>query len=60
MDVQEMRWEAWTGLIWLRTGTGTCIEHSNEPLGSIKCRDFLTSREMFSFAGRSLLHGMSK
>jgi hypothetical protein len=22
MDVQEMRWGAWTGLIWLRIGTG--------------------------------------
>jgi len=22
MDCQEMGWEAWTGLIWLRIGTG--------------------------------------
>jgi hypothetical protein len=22
MDVREVGWEAWTGLIWLRTGTG--------------------------------------
>jgi len=22
MDLQEERWRAWTGLIWLRTGTG--------------------------------------
>ena len=35
MDLKEMRWEAWTGLIWLRMGTG------NEPSGSIKCGEFL-------------------
>jgi hypothetical protein len=22
MDLQEVGWEAWTGLIWLRIGTG--------------------------------------
>ena len=22
MDLQEVGWEAWSGLIWLRTGTG--------------------------------------
>jgi len=22
MDIQELEWEAWTGLIWLRIGTG--------------------------------------
>ena len=22
MDLQEVEWEAWTGLIWLRKGTG--------------------------------------
>jgi hypothetical protein len=22
MDLQEVRWGAWTGLIWLRIGTG--------------------------------------
>jgi hypothetical protein len=22
VDLQEVRWGAWTGLIWLRTGTG--------------------------------------
>jgi hypothetical protein len=27
----------WTGLSWLRIGTGEC---SNEPLGSIKCGEF--------------------
>jgi hypothetical protein len=33
------KWDvmAWTGSSWLRIGT----ERSNEPLGSIKCREFL-------------------
>jgi hypothetical protein len=35
MDLQEVGWWAWTGLIWLRIGTG------NEPSGSIKCEEFL-------------------
>jgi len=34
--------EAWTGLIWLRIGTGGgCFECGNEYSGSIKCREFL-------------------
>ena len=51
----EYRWEdnikmifkmsdgwAWTGVIWLRIGAGGGTwECSNEPLGSIKCREFL-------------------
>jgi len=33
---------AWTGLIWLRIGTGGgSFKSSNEPSGSIKCGDFL-------------------
>jgi len=34
------KWDegAWTGLIWLRIGTG---KRPNEPSGSIKCREFL-------------------
>jgi hypothetical protein len=32
---------AWTGLIWLRVGTSCRLcECDNEPLGSIKCREF--------------------
>ena len=38
---------------------GTC-ECGNEPLGSIKCRKFLTSCEPISFSRRTLLHGVSK
>jgi hypothetical protein len=33
------KWDgAWTGLNWLRIGTGEC---GNEPSGSIKCGEFL-------------------
>jgi hypothetical protein len=44
MDLQEVGWEAWTGLIWLRIGTvaGAC-DCGNEPSGSINARDFLTN-----------------
>ena len=36
--------EAWTGLIWLMTGTdggGGACECGNEPSGFIKCEEFL-------------------
>jgi hypothetical protein len=35
-------WKVWTGLIWLRIGAvkDSC-EHSNEPSGPIKDREFL-------------------
>jgi hypothetical protein len=33
--------EAWTGLIWLRIGTGGSCECGNEPLVSIICGEFL-------------------
>jgi hypothetical protein len=38
------KWDvgAWTGLIWLREGiVGISCECGNEPLGSIKCGEFL-------------------
>jgi len=38
MDLQEVRW---TGLNWLRTGTGGSCECANEPSGSIVRREFL-------------------
>jgi hypothetical protein len=42
MDLQEVGWEAWTGLIWPRigqvAGAGEC---GYEPSGSTKCREFL-------------------
>jgi len=40
MDLQELGWGTWTGLNWLRIGTGTC-KCGNEPSGSIKCGEFL-------------------
>jgi hypothetical protein len=39
MDLQEVRCVAWTGLIWLRIGTGG--KFVSESSGSIKCREFL-------------------
>jgi hypothetical protein len=42
MDLQDVRCGALPGLIWLRTGTdGGHMKYSNEPSGSIKCREFL-------------------
>jgi len=42
MDLQEVGWGAWTGLIGLWKGTGgRYLKHSNEPLGSTKYRKFL-------------------
>jgi len=33
---------AWTGLIWLRKGTGVGLfKRDNEPSGSVKCGEFL-------------------
>jgi hypothetical protein len=39
------KWDgAWTGLSWLRIGTGSVsCECGNEPQGSIKCGEFLPS-----------------
>jgi len=38
---RDVGWGAWTGLIWLRTGTGAerICERGNEPSGSIKCAE---------------------
>jgi hypothetical protein len=42
MDLQEMGWRAWTGLVWFGIGTGGgAFEHGNEPSGSIKCGEFV-------------------
>jgi hypothetical protein len=38
MDIQEVGWGAFTGLIWLRIWTG---KRGNEPSCSVKCREFL-------------------
>jgi hypothetical protein len=41
-DIKEIVWEGWTGSMWVGMGSvvGSC-EHSNEPLGFIKGREFL-------------------
>ena len=42
MDPQKVGWGAWTGLSWLRIGTGGgSFKSGNEPSCSIKCGDFL-------------------
>jgi hypothetical protein len=42
MDLQEVGWGAWTGLIWLMIGqVAGCCECGNEPSGSIKREEFL-------------------
>jgi len=41
MDLQEVGWEAWTGLIWLQIGKGGGILCGNEHLGSMKFRKVL-------------------
>jgi hypothetical protein len=44
MDLQEVGWEegAWSGLIWLRTGTGGGLfKRGNVPSVSIKCGEFV-------------------
>jgi len=42
VNLKEVGWGAWTGLIWLRTGTGGGhCKRGNEPSGSIKCGDVL-------------------
>ena len=42
MNLKETGWDEWTGLIWLRKGTGggSC-NCGNEPSGSIICGQFL-------------------
>jgi hypothetical protein len=40
MDLQEMRWGTWSGLLWLRVGpvAGSC-ECGNVPSSSKKCAE---------------------
>jgi len=41
-NIHEVEWGAWSGLIWLRIGTGGgTFKRSNEPSGSMKCWEFL-------------------
>jgi len=42
MDFKEVVRAGMTALIWLRIGTGgSACECNNEPVGSIKCGEFL-------------------
>jgi len=42
LDLQQVGWRAWTGLVWLRIGTGGGhCKAGNEPSGAIKCGEFL-------------------
>ena len=43
IDTQEVRFGAWTGLIWLRVVTGGCCLFGNEPSGYINEANFLTN-----------------
>ena len=56
--LRKWDWGAWTGLIWLRLGTGTC-KCGNAPSGSIKCKEFLDYLKLVSFS-RTLLHAVIK
>jgi len=40
-DLQEMGWQTWIGLIWLRTGTCGWLLQTGEHLGLIKCGEFV-------------------
>jgi hypothetical protein len=41
MELEEVGWSSWAGLIWLRIGTGDgFLSGSNEPSGSIKSGEF--------------------
>jgi len=42
MDLHDVGWRAWTGLTWLKIGTGSGFcECGDEHSGSIKCGEFL-------------------
>jgi len=40
-DLQEMGWQTWIGLIWLRTATCGWLLQTGEHLGLIKCGEFV-------------------
>jgi len=42
MDLHDVGWRAWTGLTWLKIGTGSGFcECGDEHPGSVKCGEFL-------------------
>jgi hypothetical protein len=61
MVLQEVRWGASTGLIWLRIGTGGgSFKSGDEPSGSIKCGNFLGYLKTGQLGKKDLTHGVSK
>ena len=40
-DIQETGWQTWTGLIWFRTGSCGRLLQTGEPLGLVKCGEFV-------------------
>jgi hypothetical protein len=40
MDLRDVGWGVWTGLIWLKIGPSSELcENGNEPSGSVKCSE---------------------
>jgi hypothetical protein len=62
MDLREVGWGAWTGSIWLRIGTGGGLLWIRWwTFGFHKMRGVSwVAQDVFSFSGRTLLHGVSK
>jgi hypothetical protein len=61
MYLHEVGWMEWTGLTWLRTGTGDVV-----PVNAVmnllvpsNAGKFLASLEPVSFSRRTLLHSVS-
>jgi hypothetical protein len=54
-------WEAWTGLTWLRIGTGgsTVVNAVMKLMVSQSARNLLTSLGLDRFSRRNLLHRVS-
>jgi hypothetical protein len=57
MCLLEVEWEAWTGLIWVRIGTGGCsvVNAVLKLLVSQSAGNFLTSLGLVTFSRRNLL-----
>jgi hypothetical protein len=54
-------WEAWTGLIRLRIGTGgVSFKSGNEPSDSIKCGEFLDYLKTGQLGKKGSTHGVTK
>jgi len=57
VDMKEVLWD---GMDWIHLDQDTVVavrfEHSNEPLGSIKCRNFLTDLQCVRSLWRNLAH----